>query len=71
MLRLGSFAAGLCLPVGHAFAMGQSSLLGIATLQGLCTDSKRDSGMEKLMWEAQKRTSAEELKLRSAEAVKH
>ena len=57
MLRLGSFAAGLCLPVGHAFAMGQSSLLGIATLQGLCTDSKRDSGMEKLMWEAQKRTS--------------
>ena len=57
VLRFAALASGAFLPFNRSFAMGKQSLLGIAVLQGLCTDSKRDSGMEKLMWEAQKRTS--------------
>ena len=39
------------------YAMGQSSLLRLALLEGLCTRENRDSGVERLMWEASKRTS--------------
>ena len=57
VLRFAGVVCGAALPFAQSFAMGKHSLLGIAVLQGLCTDSKRDSGMEKLMWEAEKRTS--------------
>lgn len=38
-------------------AMGSSSRLRLGLLMGLAEDTERDSGLEKLMWEASKRTS--------------
>ena len=56
-LNVSCLSAGLMLPGSSVLGMGKKSLLGIAMIQGLCADTKRESGMEKLMWEAQKRTS--------------
>ena len=51
------WGAGALLSSGPAFAMGSSSLLSVAVLRGVSGDVNRASGIEKLMWEAEKRTS--------------
>ena len=51
------WGAGGLLSSGSAFALGPSSLLSVAMLKGVSEDVNRASGIEKLMWEAEKRTS--------------
>lgn len=50
-------SAGALLTSQSSLAMGSSSLLSVGILKGLSDDAARASGIEKLMWEAEKRTS--------------
>lgn len=55
-LQLSAFGA--MLPIGSAaWSMGKTSLLRLGLLTGLTEAVDRESGLEKLMWEATKRTS--------------
>ena len=54
--QLTAFGVGLCWS-NDLFSMGKDSLLRLGLLDGLSDAVDRESGIEKLMWEATKRTS--------------